>query len=174
MSEKVKLKDMRCSFPCLAQKDRLAEKYCISVFIPKSASEVVNAVNGAITSALKAKGLNNPSKHVLKDGDTDKYPNDANGCWVLRVMSKYEVPVFGHQRGGDGNLLEVEASSVYAGCYVNLICMTNVGTYKGVVYGNLILQAVQFNRDGKRIAPPRNKGGDFDASVDSGNVSDDF
>ncbi|OIJ13545.1 hypothetical protein BKP37_09655 [Anaerobacillus alkalilacustris] len=150
-----------------------AEKYSVSLIIPKSDTKTLTAINEAINAAIeegKGKfGGKIPNKAVLKiplrDGDIDRpddeaYANsyfvNANSNTPPQVVDKDINPI-------------LERSEIYSGVYarvsINLYAFNSNGN-KGVACG---LGNIQKIRDGEPLGGRTNAAEDFATDVD-----DDF
>ncbi len=146
-------------------------KYSISLIIPKSDKQSVNAILKAIEEAKKegvAKfGGKVPAslKTPLRDGDIDR-PDDPNyaDCYFINANSK-DAP-----QAVDGKLQSIiDRSEVYSGCYgkvsINLYAF-NVNGNRGIAAG---LGNVQKLRDGEPLGGKSRAEDDFEIEED-----DDF
>ncbi|KYG28206.1 DUF2815 family protein [Alkalihalobacillus trypoxylicola] len=150
-----------------------AEKYSVSLIIPKSDTKTLTAINEAINAAIeegKGKfGGKIPNKAALKiplrDGDIDRpddeaYANsyfvNANSNTPPQVVDKDINPI-------------LERSEIYSGVYarvsINLYAFNSNGN-KGVACG---LGNIQKIRDGEPLGGRTNAAEDFATDVD-----DDF
>jgi hypothetical protein len=150
-----------------------AEKYSVSLIIPKSDTKTLTAINEAINAAIeegKGKfGGKIPNKAALKiplrDGDIDRpddeaYANsyfvNANSNTPPQVVDKDINPI-------------LERSEIYSGVYarvsINLYAFNSNGN-KGVACG---LGNIQKIRDGEPLGGRTNAAEDFATEVD-----DDF
>ena len=147
-----------------------AEKYSVSVLIPKSDTETVNAVNAAIDAAIEegiAKfGGKKPNKAAIKtplrDGDVERedeaYQNayfvNANSTTAPQIVDRSVQPI-------------LDRSEVYSGCYahvsINFYAFNSNGN-RGVACG---LGNIQKVRDGAPL------GGKSSAADDFATVTDD-
>lgn len=149
-----------------------AEKYSVSVLIPKSDTETVNAINAAIDSAIEegiAKfGGKKPNKATIKlplrDGDIERddeaykghYFINANSTTAPQIVDREVKPI-------------LDRSEVYSGCYgrvsLNFYAFNSNGN-KGIACG---LGNIQKVRDGESLGGRANAADDF-VSI----VEDDF
>lgn len=150
-----------------------AEKYSVSLIIPKSDTKTLNAINEAVNAAIeegKGKfGGKIPNKAALKlplrDGDIDRpddeaYANsyfiNANSNTAPQIVDKNVNPV-------------LERSEVYSGVYgrisINFYAFNSNGN-KGIACG---LGNIQKIRDGEPLGGRTNAADDFATDVD-----DDF
>jgi len=150
-----------------------AEKYSVSLIIPKSDVKTLSAINGAIDAAIeegKGKfGGKVPNKAAIKlplrDGDIDR-PDDeayadsyfinANSNTAPQVVDKNVNPI-------------LDRSEVYSGIYarvsINFYAFNSNGN-KGIACG---LGNIQKIRDGEPLGGRTNAADDFSTDVD-----DDF
>jgi len=150
-----------------------AEKFSVSLIIPKSDVKTLSAINGAIDAAIeegKGKfGGKIPNKAAIKlplrDGDIDR-PDDeayadsyfinANSNTAPQVVDKNVNPI-------------LDRSEVYSGIYarVSINCYAfNSNGNKGIACG---LGNIQKIRDGEPLGGRTNAADDFSTDVD-----DDF
>ncbi len=151
-----------------------AEKYSVSVLIPKDDTETVNAVNKAIDALRLRKGVakfggKKPNKAAIKlplrDGDIERddeaykghYFINANSTTAPQIVDRAVKPI-------------LDRSEVYSGCYarvsLNFYAFNSNGN-KGIACG---LGNIQKIRDGESLGGKTTaKADDFGAVVD-----DDF
>jgi hypothetical protein len=150
-----------------------AEKYSVSLIIPKSDTKTIAAINAAMDSAIeegKGKfGGKIPSKAQLKlplrDGDIDR-PGDEvyAGCFFINANSNTAPQIVDRQ-------VEpiLDHSEVYSGAYarisINFYAFNSNGN-KGIACG---LGNIQKIRDGEPLGGRTNAADDFATDVD-----DDF
>lgn len=147
-----------------------AEKYSVSIIIPKSDTKTVSAINKAIDAAIEEGigkfGGRKPNKGALKlplrDGDVEKddeaYADsffvNANSTTAPQIVDQRVQPI-------------MDRSEVYSGCYarvsINFYAFNSNGN-KGVACG---LGNIQKVRDGEPL------GGKRDASEDFSNFNDE-
>lgn len=147
-----------------------AEKYSVSLIIPKSDTKTVSAINKAIDAAIEEGigkfGGRKPNKGALKlplrDGDVEKddeaYADsffvNANSTTAPQIVDQRVQPI-------------MDRSEVYSGCYarvsINFYAFNSNGN-KGVACG---LGNIQKVRDGEPL------GGKRDASEDFSNFNDE-
>ena len=160
MATKLTTGKVRFSFPTLVEPKAMdggAPKYSIQLLIPKSDTATVNKINEAMKEAAERFRQKNgqsslPANPVtpLHDGDGVKpntgepYGPECKGCWVMSASaSESQRPVV-----VDAFRNEVDASTIYAGCYgrasINFYGYSN--RRKGIGCG---LLAVQFLTDGE-------------------------
>lgn len=150
-----------------------AEKYSVSLIIPKSDTKTLNAINAAVNAAIeegKGKfGGKIPNKAALKlplrDGDIDRpddeaYANsyfiNANSNTAPQIVDRNVNPI-------------LDRSEVYSGVYarvsINFYAFNSNGN-KGIACG---LGNIQKIRDGEPLGGRTNAAEDFAIDVD-----DDF
>ena len=150
-----------------------AEKYSVSLIIPKSDTKTLSAINEAVNAAIeegKGKfGGKIPNKAVLKlplrDGDIDRpddeaYANsyfvNANSNTAPQIVDRNVNPI-------------LDRSEVYSGVYarvsINFYAFNSNGN-KGIACG---LGNIQKIRDGEPLGGRTNAADDFSTDVD-----DDF
>ena len=150
-----------------------AEKYSVSLIIPKSDTKTLSAINEAVNAAIeegKGKfGGKIPNKAALKlplrDGDIDRpddeaYANsyfiNANSITAPQIVDRNVNPI-------------LERSEVYSGVYarvsINFYAFNSNGN-KGIACG---LGNIQKIRDGEPLGGRTNAADDFATDVD-----DDF
>ena len=150
-----------------------AEKYSVSLIIPKSDTKTINAINAAVNAAIeegKGKfGGKIPNKAALKlplrDGDIDRpddeaYANsyfiNANSNTAPQIVDRNVNPI-------------LDRSEVYSGVYarvsINFYAFNSNGN-KGIACG---LGNIQKIRDGEPLGGRTNAADDFATDVD-----DDF
>ena len=147
-----------------------AEKYSVSVLIPKSDTETVNAINAAIDAAIEegvAKfGGKKPNKAAIKlplrDGDAERDDEaykghcfiNANSTTTPQIVDRQVKPI-------------LDRSEVYSGCYarvsLNFFAFNSNGN-KGIACG---LGNIQKVRDGEPL------GGKSTAADDFATLADD-
>lgn len=141
-----------------------AEKYSVSLIIPKSDTKTVSAINKAIDAAIEEGigkfGGRKPNKGALKlplrDGDVEKddeaYADsffvNANSTTAPQIVDQRVQPI-------------MDRSEVYSGCYarvsINFYAFNSNGN-KGVACG---LGNIQKVRDGEPLGGKRNASEDF-------------
>lgn len=141
-----------------------AEKYSVSLIIPKSDTKTVSAINNAIDAAIEEGigkfGGRKPNKGALKlplrDGDVEKddeaYADsffvNANSTTAPQIVDQRVQPI-------------MDRSEVYSGCYarvsINFYAFNSNGN-KGVACG---LGNIQKVRDGEPLGGKRNASEDF-------------
>ena len=126
-----------------------AEKYSVSVLIPKDDTETINAVNAAIDAAIEegiAKfGGKKPNKAAIKiplrDGDVERDDEAYKGCYFINANSPKAPGIV------DAALQPIlERSEVYSGVYgrasINLYAFNSNGN-KGIACGLNNLQKIK-------------------------------
>lgn len=141
-----------------------AEKYSVSVLIPKSDKETISAINAAIDAAIEegvAKfGGKKPSKAAIKlplrDGDTERddaaykghYFINANSTIAPQIVDRSVKPI-------------LDRNEVYSGCYarvsLNFFAFNSNGS-KGIACG---LGNIQKVRDGEPLGGKATAADDF-------------
>lgn len=149
-----------------------AEKYGVSVLIPKTDTDTINAINTAIDAAIEegiAKfGGKKPNKAAIKmplrDGDVERddeaykshYFVNANSNTAPQIVDKAVRPI-------------LDRNEVYSGCYarvsLNFYAFNSNGN-KGVACG---LGNIQKIKDGEPLGSRANAADDFNTVED-----DDF
>ena len=142
-----------------------AEKYSVSVLIPKDDTETINAINAAVDAAIEegiAKfGGKKPNKAAIKlplrDGDVEgHYFINANSKTAPQIVDKSVKPI-------------MDRSEVYSGCYgrvsLNFYAFNSNGN-KGVACG---LGNIQKIKDGEPLGGKTSAADDFSTLAD-----DDF
>ena len=149
-----------------------AEKYSVSVLIPKSDKETVAAVNAAIDAAIEegiAKfGGKRPNKATLKlplrDGDIERDDEAYKGHWFINANSNTAPQIV------DRSVKPIlDRSEVYSGCYARVslsFYAFNSNGNKGVACG---LGNIQKVRDGEPLGGRSTAEDDFETIED-----DDF
>ena len=147
-----------------------AEKYSVSVLIPKEDTATVNAVNAAIDAAIEDGiskfGGKKPNKAAIKlplrDGDVERDDEAYKGHWFINANSN-TPPLFVNRSVKP----ILDRSKVYSGCYarvsLNFYAFNSNGN-KGVACG---LGNIQKVRDGEPL------GGRTNAADDFGSLEDD-
>ena len=150
-----------------------AEKFSVSLIIPKSDTKTIDAINAAVDSAIeegKGKfGGKIPNKAVLKlplrDGDIDRPDDEAYAdCYFVNANSNTAPQVVDRQTNPILDRSEVY-SGVYARVSVNFYAFNSNGN-RGVACG---LGNIQKVRDGESLGGRSNAADDFASDVD-----DDF
>jgi hypothetical protein len=146
-----------------------AEKYSVSVLIPKTDTETINAINEAIDAAIEegiAKfGGKKPNKATIKiplrDGDVERddeaykghYFVNANSNTAPQIVDKAIRPI-------------LDRGEVYSGCYarvsLNFYAFNSNGN-KGVACG---LGNIQKIKDGESLGGRTNAADDFNTVED--------
>lgn len=141
-----------------------AEKYSVSVLIPKTDNETINAINAAVDAAIEEGiskfGGKKPNKASIKlplrDGDVERdddaykghYFVNANSITPPQIVDKAVRPI-------------LDRNEVYSGCYarvsLNFYAFNSNGN-KGVACG---LGNIQKIKDGEPLAGRNNAADDF-------------
>jgi len=141
------------------------EKYSVSVLIPKTDTETINAINAAIDAAIEEGiskfGGKRPNKAALKlplrDGDIERQEDDAykahyfvnaNSIIAPEIVDKGVRPI-------------LDRSEVYSGCYARVslnFFAFNSNNSKGVACG---LGNIQKIKDGEPLSARTNAAEDF-------------
>ena len=147
-----------------------AEKYSVSVLIPKTDTETVSAINAAIDAAIEegvAKfGGKKPNKAAIKlplrDGDVERDDEAYKGHWFINATSTTAPQTVDRQVKPI-----LDRSEVYSGCYarvsLNFFAFNSNGN-KGIACG---LGNIQKVRDGEPL------GGKSTAADDFATLADD-
>ena len=149
-----------------------AEKYSVSVLIPKDDVATVNAINAAVDAAIEEGiskfGGKKPNKAAIKlplrDGDVERDDEAYKGHWFVNANSNTPPQIV------DRAVKPIlDRSEVYSGCYarvsLNFYAFNSNGN-KGVACG---LGNIQKVRDGEPLGGRTNATDDF-ATLDD----DDF
>lgn len=149
-----------------------AEKYSVSVLIPKDDVATVNAINAAVDAAIEEGiskfGGKKPNKAAIKlplrDGDVERDDEAYKGHWFVNANSNTPPQIV------DRAVKPIlDRSEVYSGCYarvsLNFYAFNSNGN-KGVACG---LGNIQKVRDGEPLGGRTNASDDF-ATLDD----DDF
>ena len=141
-----------------------AEKYSVSVLIPKTDKETINEINAAVDAAIEEGiskfGGKKPNKASIKlplrDGDVERdddaykghYFVNANSITPPQIVDKAVRPI-------------LDRNEVYSGCYarvsLNFYAFNSNGN-KGVACG---LGNIQKIKDGEHLAGRNNAADDF-------------
>ena len=149
-----------------------AEKYSVSLIIPKSDTETVDAINTAIDAAIKEGahkfGGKIPNRAALKlplrDGDLERDDDAYKGCWFVNANST-TAPQIVDQRVR----LILERSEIYSGVYARVsisFYAFNSNGNRGVACG---LGNIQKVKDGEPLGGKTNAADEFTTLED-----DDF
>ncbi len=150
-----------------------AEKYSVSLIIPKSDTKTITAINTAVDAAIeegKGKfGGKIPNKAALKlplrDGDIDRPDDEAYAdCYFVNANSNTPPQVVNKQVEPILDRSEIY-SGVYARASINFYAFNSNGN-KGIACG---LGNIQKIRDGEPLGGHTNAADDFNTDVD-----DDF
>lgn len=148
------------------------EKYSVSLIIPKSDTETVDAVNAAIDAAIKEGahkfGGKIPNRAALKlplrDGDLERDDDAYKGCWFVNANST-SAPQIVDQRVRP----ILERSEIYSGVYARVslgFYAFNSNGNRGVACG---LGNIQKVKDGEPLGGKTNASDEFTTLED-----DDF
>lgn len=150
-----------------------AEKYSVSLIIPKNDTKTIKAINAAIDAAIEEGegkfGGKAPNKAALKlplrDGDIDRPDDEAYAdCYFVNANSNTAPQIVDKQVSPILDRSELY-SGVYARVSVNFYAFNSNGN-KGVACG---LGNIQKIRDGEPLGGRTNAADDFATDVD-----DDF
>src|SRR5690625_4706134 len=153
-------------------------KYSVSILIPKSDTETVQAIEKAIEAA-KTEGKDTrwngkiPAnlKLPLRDGDVDRPDDEAYvGHWFVNASSKTKPGVV---KKGSAGLIEItDETDFYSGCYglaaINFYAF-NVNGNRGIACG---LNNLLFTRDGEAFGGRTNPEEDFADFIDVDDAPD--
>ena len=141
-----------------------AEKYSVSVLIPKEDKETVDAINKAIDAAIE-KGIAKfggkiPNKADIKlpirDGNLKKDDEAYKGCWFINANSKDAPKIV------DRAVRPIlDRNEVYSGCYARVALnfyAFNTNGNKGVAAG---LGNIQKVKDGPSLGSRTDAADDF-------------
>lgn len=141
-----------------------AERYSVSILIPKTDTKTADAINKAVDASIQAGigkfGGKAPSKGSLKlplrDGDMERDDDAYKGCWFLNAKSKTAPQIV----DAACNPI-IDRDEVYSGCYarvsLNFYAFSSNGN-KGVACG---LGNIQKLRDGERLGNRTSAAMDF-------------
>lgn len=147
-----------------------AEKYSVSVLIPKDDKETIDAINKAVDAAI-AEGISKfggkaPNKNAIKlplrDGDIERDDEAYKGHYFINANSKTAPQIV------DRNLnLIIDKGEVYSGCYarvsLNFYAFNSNGN-KGIACG---LGNIQKVRDGEPLSGRTTAAEDFTTMDDA-------
>ncbi|MCX7749194.1 MAG: DUF2815 family protein [Clostridia bacterium] len=149
-----------------------AEKFSVSVIIPKSDTKTINAINAAVDHAIKESagkfGGKIPNKASLKlplrDGDAERDDEAYKGSYFVNANSKTAPQIV------DKDLNPIlDKTEVYSGCYAR-VSLTfyafNSNGNKGIACG---LGNIQKIRDGESLGGRSSAEDDFASAAE-----DDF
>ncbi len=149
-----------------------AEKFSVSIIIPKSDTKTVNEINDAVDLAIKESagkfGGKIPNKVSLKlplrDGDAERDDEAYKGAYFVNANSKTPPQIV------DKDLNPIlDKTEVYSGCYAR-VSLTfyafNSNGNKGIACG---LGNIQKIRDGESLGGRSSAEDDFTSAAD-----DDF
>lgn len=145
-----------------------AEKYSVSVLIPKDDTETINAVNAAIEEGIAKFGGKKPNKAAIKiplrDGDVERDDEAYKGHYFINANSKTAPQIV------DKSVKPImDRGEVYSGCFarvsLNFFAFNSNGN-KGVACG---LGNIQKIKDGEPLGGKTSAADDFTTLAD-----DDF
>ena len=145
------------------------EKYSVSLIIPKSDTETVDAINAAIDAAIREGahkfGGKIPNRAALKlplrDGDLERDDEAYKGCWFVNANST-TAPQIVDQRVR----LILERSEIYSGVYARVslsFYAFNSNGNRGIACG---LNNLQKLRDGEPLGGRASAESDFSTDDD--------
>ena len=148
------------------------EKYSVSLIIPKSDTETINAINAAIDAAIQegahkfgGKIPNRAALRIpLRDGDTERDDEAYKGCWFVNANST-TAPQMVDQRVRP----ILDRCEIYSGVYARVslgFYAFNSNGNRGVACG---LGNIQKVRDGQALGGKSNAADEFTTLED-----DDF
>ena len=163
MANKIKLNNVRLSFPSLFQKASFngeeGTKYEATFLFPKTDTKTYDLVMGAIEQC-KVDNKNTKvgaDKLCIKDGDNIEY-DGYEGMWAIKGSNAKRITLVGRDKAP----VVEEDGIFYSGCYVNAILEPWSQSNKFGKRINANLLGVQFVKDGEPFG---------DGPVD---VTDDF
>ena len=146
-----------------------AEKYSVSVLIPKNDKETINAINAAIDAAIEEGiskfGGKKPNKAAIKlplrDGDTERDDEAYKGHFFINANSNTPPQIV------DRSVKPIlDRGEVYSGCFarvsLNFFAFNSNGS-KGVACG---LGNIQKVRDGEPLGGKSKAEDDFSTIED--------
>lgn len=160
---------------------KITEKYSVCVLIPKEETEIIDAINQAVQTAIDTKPHKDWKGKVpkllklpLRDGDAEgKEDESYHGCMFFNCSSGMMQDKVTPRKPVVINAQKepIESEDVfYSGCYgnVSVSAFTFGGKNPGVGF---ILNGAQKTKDGERLAGGGNAMEDFDEEEDQ---TDDF
>ncbi len=150
MSQKIKLSNVRLSFPNIFSRavfNGEEGKYGATFLLPKEEIEQADKLRGAISALVKSelKGAKLPADKVcMRDGDDSDY-NGYDGHWSIKASNNTRPLVLDR----DKSPLTADDEKLYAGCYVNAIIALWVQNNQWGKRVNANLLGVQFVKDGE-------------------------
>ena len=153
-----------------------AEKYSVSLIIPKNDTKTVAAINAAIDAAIEEgigkfggkKPARGSLKLPLRDGDTERDDEAYKDSWFLNANSITAPQIV------DSHVQPIlDRSEVYSGCYARVslsFYAFNSNGNRGVACG---LGNIQKVRDGEPLGNRSTAADDFSA-FDAAEDSDDI
>lgn len=169
MSNVIKLKGVRLSFPSLYEKASFngeeGKKYEATFLIPKSDTAFRKAIDAEMARLAKEEGVKipPPDKLCIRDGDDSDYDGYADH-WSLKASCTGRPTTIDRSKNAVAESDEV----FYAGCYVNAsvdLWFQNNQFGKRI---NANLRGVQFVRDGEEFGRGRT-----DATDEFDDISDE-
>jgi len=168
MSNKIKIRNARLSFPSVFKKavfDGKEGKYEATLLISKSDTKTYDAIMAAIEAEKKAnKAKVSADKLFIKDGDDFDYEGYA-GHWAIKAGNNKRPTVINR----DKTPLVEEDDVIYAGCYVNAIIDTWFQNNQFGKRVNANLLGIQFVKDGESFSD----GGKVASEDDFDDIEDD-
>ncbi|OPZ88317.1 MAG: hypothetical protein BWY74_03194 [Firmicutes bacterium ADurb.Bin419] len=151
-----------------------AEKYSVSLIIPKSDTKTINAINEAVNAAIeegKGKfGGKVPNKAALKlplrDGDSEREDEAYKNCYFVNANSTAAPQIVDREVNPILDRSELY-SGVYARVSINFYSFNSNGN-KGVACG---LGNIQKIRDGEPLGGKSNAADDFATEADEDYLS---
>jgi hypothetical protein len=137
-----------------------SEQYSITVLVPKTDTETVNAIQAAIQAASeygaeKTWSGKTPGKifNPMHDGDGlrdngEPFGEECKGCFVFTANNKKEKPQVVDENGND----ILVASNIYSGCYGRVYVDVFPYNHNGKCGVGFKLGPVQKLRDGEPLA----------------------
>jgi hypothetical protein len=154
---KIKLQNVRLSFPSLFQKavfNGEETKFEATFLIDKETqSDKIEEIQKAIAEKVKAelKGKKVPDdKLCLKDGDESDYDGYA-GMMSLKASNNKRPLVIDR----DKSILTEDDNRIYSGCYVNATIELWVQNNNYGKRVNASLEVVRFRKEGERFGAPK-------------------
>ncbi len=161
MSENIKLRNVRLSFPNLFEYEtyegKSREKYSGTFLIPKSDTKTIQIIQSAVDGAIQKAGLKKlpiTSKICFRDGDETER-GELQGHYSLKATTKIRPTVI-HNAANNKEIITKQDETIYSGCYVNALIDSDFYCYmKGDKGVSANLLGVQFVRDGDPFAAGR-------------------
>ncbi len=163
---KIKLNNVRLSFPSLFQKavfEGKEGKYEATFLLSKEDVKTKKVIDDAIAKAIAEAKVKVPSgNYCIKDGDdtfAEKEYDGYEGCWSIKAANSKRPTVIDR----DKTPLTAEDEKLYAGCYVNAVIDIWIQNNNYGKRVNANLYGVQFLEDGESFgAGPVDVSDDFD------------